>query len=126
MGSPNPRKAERLKDGDDAEALIGDGKPADAAHFGWRQLLALDDRLQEERKIRLLTPEARVLIHLKIGGPMSITTAMQIAGTSHRGFYAVLERLRQAGVIGTTKDEQDQRVRRLELDASDPISPPSS
>jgi hypothetical protein len=103
----------------------GEGADGETAHFGWRQLLALDESLHRERNIRLLTPEARVLIHLKMEGTMSVTRAMQIAGISHRGFYAVLERLRQAGVVGTAKDEQDQRVRKLNLDASDPISPPT-
>jgi DNA-binding MarR family transcriptional regulator len=97
----------------------------DAMSFGWLGLLQLDQQLHEQRNIRLLTPEARVLIHLKLNGPVSVTTAMQVAGTSYRGFYAVLERLRQAGIIATVKDEQDQRVRRLSLDSSVPISPSS-
>ena len=54
---------------------------------------------------------------------ISVTTAMQVAGTSYRGFYAVLERLRQAGIIATDKDEQDQRVRRLSLHPSAPMAP---
>jgi hypothetical protein len=45
---------------------------------------------------------------------------MQMAGTSYRGFYAVLERLRQAGIIATVKDKQDQRVRKLSIDPSAP------
>ena len=67
-------------------------------------------------------PEARVLIHLKLNGSVPVTTAMQVAGTSYRGFYAVLERLKQAGIVATVKDPQDQRVRRLSLDPSIPIS----
>ncbi|MCK9540518.1 MAG: MarR family winged helix-turn-helix transcriptional regulator [Novosphingobium sp.] len=81
----------------------------------WRELLDLDARLNEQKGVRLLTPEARVLLYLTLSGPVSVTSAMQIAGTSYRGFYAVLERLRQAGLVATTKDEQDQRVRRLQL-----------
>lgn len=87
----------------------------------WRDLMELDARLNTQRNIRLLTPEARVLIHLKLNGPVSVTTAMQVAGTSHRGFYAVLERLKQAGVIATVKDGHDQRVRKLSIDPSVPI-----
>lgn len=89
----------------------------------WRDLLALDARLFEQRNIRFLTPEARVVIHLKLTGSTSVNEAMQIAGTSYRGFYAVLERLREAGIVATVKDEDDQRVRRLSLDPSVPISP---
>lgn len=87
----------------------------------WRQLLDMDAKIYDDKNIRLLTPEARVLIHLKLNGPVSVTTAMQVAGTSHRGFYGVLERLRQAGVVATVKDDQDQRVRKLSLDPSAPI-----
>jgi len=89
----------------------------------WRDLLALDARLFEQRKIRFLTPEARVMIHLKLSGSTPVTEAMQVAGTSYRGFYAVLERLREAGIVATVRDTEDQRVRRLSLDPSIPIAP---
>ena len=87
----------------------------------WRNLLALDANLLRQRGIRLLTPEARILIHLKLNGSMSVTAAMQIAGVSYRGFYAVLERLKEAGLVGQAKDKQDLRVRKLRLDASIPV-----
>lgn len=89
----------------------------------WRELIDLDARLHEQRNIRLLTPEARVLIHLKINGPTSVTTAMKVAGTSYRGFYAVLQRLKQAGIIAALKDDQDHRVRKLSIDPSMPTLP---
>ena len=84
----------------------------------WRDLLDLDAKLNEAKGIRLLTPEARVLLHLTLSGPVPVTTVMQVAGTSYRGFYAVLERLKQAGLVAASRDAQDQRVRRLELDPS--------
>jgi DNA-binding MarR family transcriptional regulator len=87
----------------------------------WHDLLELDARLHEQRGIRLLTPEGRVLMHLKLNGSLSVTAAIQVAGTSYRGFYAVLERLRQAGIVATVKDERDQRVRRLSLNPSIPL-----
>jgi DNA-binding MarR family transcriptional regulator len=89
----------------------------------WRDLLQFDERLHKQKNIRLLTPEARVLLHLKLNGPVSVTAAMQMAGTSYRGFYAVLERLKQAGIISTVKDQQDQRVRKLSIDPSAPRLP---
>jgi DNA-binding MarR family transcriptional regulator len=100
-----------------------DAAQASAAARLWRDLLELDARLHEQRNIRLLTPEARVLIHLKLNGSVSVTTAMQVAGTSYRGFYAVLERLKQAGIVAAVKDDQDQRVRKLSLDPSVPSLP---
>ena len=81
----------------------------------WRELLDLDDRLFRDKGLRLLTPEARVLFHLSLSGAVTVTEAMQAAGTSYRGFYTVLERLKQAGLVASTKDKQDQRVRRLNV-----------
>lgn len=92
----------------------------------WRELLDIDARLHERKGIRMLTPEARILIHLKINGPVPVTTAMEVAGTSYRGFYSVLERLKQAELVAAVKDEQDQRVRRLNLDPSAPLSTAAS
>jgi hypothetical protein len=87
----------------------------------WRNLLELDAQIFAARGIRLLTPEARVLINLKVTGTMNVTTAMELAGVSYRGFYAVLERLKQAGMIAQVKDQEDQRVRNLQLEPSTPI-----
>lgn len=89
----------------------------------WRSLLELDAQLYLEKGIRLLTPEARLLIHLKLEGSCPVTEAMKIVGVSYRGFYAVLERLKQAGLIRQAKDAQDQRVRKLRLDPSTPLAP---
>lgn len=85
----------------------------------WRDLLELDARMQQQKKIRLLTPEARVLFTLSIGGPMQINSAIQVAGTSYRGFYAVLERLKQAGLVQINKDSDDHRVRKLSVEQID-------
>lgn len=94
------------------------------AHLrSWRQLLELDASIFKQKQIRLLTPEARVLIYLKLTGSVSVTTAMKVAGTSYRGFYAVLERLKEAGLVAQVKDTEDQRVRKLSLDPSVPLPP---
>lgn len=99
----------------DADAA---GARISASDMRWRELLDLDSRLGREKGVRLLTPEARVLLHLTLSGPATVTEAMQVAGTSYRGFYAVLERLKQAGLVAATRDANDQRVRRLALDPS--------
>ena len=113
--------------GGQASAREGDGKAGAGSSQGgeqsWRNLLALDADLFDQRGIRLLTPEARVLIHLKLNGSVPVSTAMKLAGTSYRGFYAVLERLKQAGLIAQAKDQNDQRVRNLRLDPSGPLPP---
>ena len=89
-----------------------------ASDMRWRELLELDSRLGREKGVRLLTPEARVLLNLTLSGPVTVTEAMQAAGTSYRGFYAVLERLKAAGLVAASKDANDQRVRRLNLGPS--------
>lgn len=101
----------------------GDPAPPDESEGlrSWRNLLELDAQIFAARGIRLLTPEARVLINLKVTGTMNVTTAMELAGVSYRGFYAVLERLKQAGMIAQVKDQEDQRVRNLQLEPSTPI-----
>lgn len=122
MSEADPHGSEQA----DAQASTGSRAKESGKQEGersWRNLLELDARLFEQRGIRLLTPEARVLINLKLNGTMTVTTAMQMAGVSYRGFYAVLERLKQAGLVGQAKDEEDQRVRKLSLDPSMPSMP---
>ncbi len=101
----------------EASARLDD---ADGAQ-SWRNLLKLDAEIFVHRGIRILTPEARVLINLKLNGPMNVTAAMELAGVSYRGFYAVLERLKQAGLVGQVQDQEDHRVRNLQLDPSTPM-----
>lgn len=112
---------------DDDRSDRSDGPPdarsAELTARLWRELLEIDERLHARKNVRLLTPEARVLIHLKLNGPVPVTTAMNVAGTSYRGFYAVLERLKQAELVAAARDEHDQRVRRLDLDPSAPFPP---
>lgn len=110
------RAKSRRPSGEDEEARA-------RGEQSWRNLLELDAQVFKQKNIRLLTPEARVLINLKLSGAVPVTTAMQMAGVSYRGFYAVLERLKQAGLVDQARDEQDQRVRNLSLDPSVPIPP---
>lgn len=101
----------------------GQGSPDpivfDPADPKWKELLEIDAKMFQRRNLRLLTPEARVLLALLVGGPLQINSAMQVAGTSSRGFYAVLERLKQAGLVSINKDSEDQRVRKLAVDQNE-------
>lgn len=120
--------AARSRDQDtagEAEAPVESFK-INAADGRWRDLLELDARLQRQKGIALLTPEARVLLFLMQAGPVPVSAALQVAGTSYRGFYTVLERLKKAGLVASAKDDQDQRVRRLNLDPSMTPNPPQS
>lgn len=125
MGEPSTRHAANVADDpgldlDDNAARLN-RKPS--GEESWRNLLALDADIFQQKNVRLLTPEARVLINLKLNGPMPVTEAMKLAGVSYRGFYAVIERLKQAGLVGQVKDKQDHRVRQLRLDPDMPIPP---
>lgn len=99
-------------EGEDAQDVL----TIDAADPRWKELVEFDAKLFKKKKLRLLTPEARVLLCLVMSGPLRVNEAMQVAGTSYRGFYAVLERLKQAGLVNISKDEQDQRARNLTVE----------
>ena len=107
-----------VRDAERTAAAAPEGVRISASDRRWRDLLDLDARLGAAKGIRLLTPEARVLLHLTLSGPVPVTSLMQAAGTSYRGFYTVIERLKQAGLVAASRDAQDHRVRRLELDPS--------
>lgn len=81
-----------------------------------RDLLEFDEGLRRARGIGILTPEGRVLMHIALEGKPPVSDAMAVAGTSYRGFYMVLRRLKEASLVQATVDENDQRVRRLSID----------
>ncbi|WP_030541469.1 helix-turn-helix domain-containing protein [Sphingobium sp. DC-2] len=82
----------------------------------WQELIDFDARLYRKKQLRLLTPEARVLLRLMMGGSLRVNEAMEVAATSYKGFYAVLERLKKAGLVSLTKDEKDHRARNLTIE----------
>jgi hypothetical protein len=112
----------------EAEGAPPESEPAEPLMFNiadarWGEMLEYDAGLFNRKGLRLLTPEARILFHLMKSGPMSVTTAIQIAGTSYRGFYDVLERLKRAGLIVSEKNPDDQRSRTLAVDI--PVATPT-
>ena len=111
--------------GSSSEAIwrAGDGGSHEATVRRFREMLEFDARIFEQTGVRLLTPEARVLFYLSSTGPASVTEAMKIAGTSYRSFYDVLGRLKEAGLVSTQKDANDQRIRKLSVDGA--IAAPS-
>jgi hypothetical protein len=117
---PQPVPAPDVRSKGGVGEVVARGVDTDGAQ-SWRNLLQLDAEIFVHRGIRMLTPEARVLINLKLSGPMNVTAAMELAGVSYRGFYAVLERLKQAGLVDQVKDQDDHRVRNLQLDPSTPM-----
>jgi DNA-binding MarR family transcriptional regulator len=120
MASAGRKKAQETPE-DEKQSPIGNGfGTSRAEERRWRDLLKFDEALAKQSGIRLLTPEARVLLHLRLEGAVPVTSALPIAGTSYRGFYTVIERLKKAGLVATVKDPDDQRVRRLSLEIASP------
>lgn len=77
------------------------------------KLLRFDQELKRAKSIGFLTPEARILLLLATNDAPSISDVMGVTGTSYRGFYSVLGRLKKAELVRTTIDTSDQRMRRL-------------
>lgn len=78
-------------------------------------LVEFDERLRQSRGLGILSAEGRVLMHIALNGAPPVSDAMAAAGTSYRGFYTVLGRLKSASLVQTTVDIGDQRVRRLSI-----------
>lgn len=78
-------------------------------------LLEFDERLRTARGIGILSSEGRVLMHIALNGTPPVSDAMAASGSSYRGFYTVLSRLKKASLVMATVDNGDQRVRRLSI-----------
>jgi hypothetical protein len=78
-------------------------------------LLEFDERLRLARGIGILSSEGRVLMHIALNGTPPVTDTMAASGTSYRGFYTVLGRLKKASLVHATVDIGDHRVRRLSI-----------
>ncbi|MET1756881.1 hypothetical protein ABVV53_15670 [Novosphingobium sp. RD2P27] len=88
----------------------------DVGDSRWKELIDFDAKLFKTKNIRLLTPEARVLFQLMMSGPLRVNEAMQVAATSYKGFYAVMDRLKQAGLVNISTDDKDHRARNLSIE----------
>ncbi len=82
----------------------------------WKYLIKFDAELFKKKSLSPLTPEARVLLHLMMTGPVRVNEAMQVAATSYKGFYAVMERLKAASLINISKVDNDHSVRNLDIE----------
>ncbi len=78
-------------------------------------LVNFDERLRQSRGIGILSAEGRILMHIALNGTPPVSDAMAASGTSYRGFYTVLSRLKSASLVQATVDMGDQRVRRLSI-----------
>lgn len=76
-------------------------------------ILELDQWFANTKKIKLLTAEARVLLFVLLNGVTSSTEGLGIARTSAGSYFAVLRRLKEAGLITAVVDPNDRRSKLL-------------
>lgn len=77
------------------------------------KLLQLDSDFSQWLGRSALRPEARLIMLAANSGPISVKEAMYDSSLSHRSFYMILDRLKEAGVIEMVGDSSDARVRRI-------------
>lgn len=62
-----------------------------------------------------LSTEGKILVYLGENGPSRVKEVMVEVDASYRGFYLALERLKGQGLVNTSLDSKDKRVRILSL-----------
>lgn len=80
------------------------------------ELLTINNIFQKQLGIEALRPEAKIYFILKSRGELSIKEAMLLSGVSYRGFYLVLARLIEKGLVKVQGDQQDKRVKKIVID----------
>ncbi len=68
-----------------------------------------------KRGVEMLTVEGRILLHLMVHGQSRIKELMLASGSSYRGFYLALERLKEKRMVNSEIDPSDRRVRIIRL-----------
>ncbi|MBY6015788.1 MarR family winged helix-turn-helix transcriptional regulator [Qipengyuania gaetbuli] len=69
--------------------------------------------------IQVFTVEGRIIIHLISNGESRIKELLLASGSSYRGFYLALERLKAKGIVTSELDPHDRRARRIKLTQHD-------
>lgn len=77
--------------------------------------LALEAHFAEQLGIPALRPEAKLILLLSQQDCLSIKQAMSMSGLSYRGFYMLVTRLVEQGLIKVDTDAHDRRVRKIRL-----------
>ncbi len=65
--------------------------------------------------INLLTVDGRILLFLQQRKQSRIKELMLASGSSYRGFYLALDRLKEKGLITSVMDPEDKRARIIQL-----------
>lgn len=98
-----------------SQSETGSAGVQEAMNRAFSDALDLDKRFNEQLGIMVLRPEARMLMTLSRSGPLSIKQAISLSGLSYRGFYLILNKLQEQGLVRIDRDTHDGRVRKLVL-----------
>lgn len=82
-------------------------------------ILRMDEHFSQKFGIQFLRTEAKLIFLLKEHESLSIKEAMTFLNCSYRGFYIILNKLRETGIIYISNDEGDKRVRKITLQSYD-------
>ena len=65
--------------------------------------------------VEVFTIEGRIIIHLLNNGSSRIKELLHASGSSYRGFYLAIDRLKAKGVVTADIDPHDRRARLIRL-----------
>ena len=65
--------------------------------------------------VEVFTIEGRIIIHLLNNGSSRIKELLHASGSSYRGFYLAIERLKAKGLVTADIDPNDRRARLIRL-----------
>ena len=72
--------------------------------------------------VEMLTIDGRIILYLMNHGPSRIKELMLATGSSYRGFYLALERLKDKRIVVASVDPGDRRARIVDLSKPGPVS----
>lgn len=83
------------------------------------EILQMEQCFKKNFGFNLMKPEAKIILTLKQKGSLSIKEAMTFLDLSYRGFYILVRKLENSGVIYLKDDPHDKRVKRIFLSNGD-------
>lgn len=80
-----------------------------------RAIVDFDQHVREANGVPILSPEGRLLLSVILDGKLSVGSGQSVAATSQGTYFAILRRLKKAGLIKAVPDASDGRVKMLQL-----------
>lgn len=86
--------------------------PSDLA---FQDILKIEHFFRQRFGLSFIKPEAKIILLLKEKGSLSMKETMSFLDLSYRGFYILVKRMIQNGIIFMEEDAFDRRVKRISL-----------